>query len=301
MSLPTSFSFSPSGNLLASAGKDKVLNFYDMKKKSNIIHLKTVAVMDELEGVVILNVEHSNSILGLPVWTTNNNNNNNNNNNTKSSSKKASSKGGNAAHEEENGQPLVLVCAGEKGLLRLYKITYVKGSELSCIPLYQISLSSTSTSLLSSSSSSSSSTSSSTASSALLRSITCLHYVESSSELVAVTTDHNFCSYQVSKRSPHDDATTPVLRQARQLVGFNDDILDIAYVPRNKTKSVHEDNNNDDDKGDDERDTATSAQSFQLAVVTNSPSVRLMDQSFGFSLLDGHEDIVLAVDACPDG
>jgi len=279
MSLPTSLALSPGGSLLASAGKDKVVNFYDLKKKSAIVHLKTVAVMDELEGVVILSFEDSSSILGISSAAKP----------SKKPTLKSALKGGNSAakQSDDSEQPLVLVCAGEKGLLRLYKVTFEKRAELVCLPLYQISLSHA-TSVVPTSVSSSS---------ALLRSITGLHYLSSMSELVAVTTDHNFCSYRIRERSPDDDAATPVINLERQIVGYNDDILDIAFVPRAAAKSA----NGDEEADENVMDVVSSPKPFLLAVVTNSPTVRLMDQSFGFSLLDGHEDIVLAVDACPDG
>jgi len=40
---------------------------------------------------------------------------------------------------------------------------------------------------------------------------------------------------------------------------------------------------------------------FRMALVTNSVQVRVLDESFACSTLSGHTDIVLAVDASPDG
>ena len=40
---------------------------------------------------------------------------------------------------------------------------------------------------------------------------------------------------------------------------------------------------------------------FRIALVTNSVQVRILDESFACSTLSGHTDIVLAVDASPDG
>lgn len=68
-------------------------------------------------------------------------------------------------------------------------------------------------------------------------------------------------------------------------MGFNDDILDIKYVP--SIRDV---------------DGAETVVNDHVVVATNSPQVRMFDLA-GFSCtpLDGHEDIVLAVDASPDG
>ena len=73
----------------------------------------------------------------------------------------------------------------------------------------------------------------------------------------------------------------------RQIVGCNDDILDIAFIPKYSD--------------DDEDDYIKNSDEFTLAMATNSPLVRLMDESFSCSLLDGHTDIVLSVDASPNG
>ena len=40
---------------------------------------------------------------------------------------------------------------------------------------------------------------------------------------------------------------------------------------------------------------------FLLAVITNSSQIRLVDDSFSCTALDGHTDIVLAADVSPDG
>ena len=45
----------------------------------------------------------------------------------------------------------------------------------------------------------------------------------------------------------------------------------------------------------------TTEKKFCLALITNSPQVRIVDESFACSPLDGHTDIVLAADVSPDG
>lgn len=75
-------------------------------------------------------------------------------------------------------------------------------------------------------------------------------------------------------------------------MGFNDDILDIKYVPSITEVAAAE-----------EEGTATEViTNDHVVVATNSPQVRLFDLAgFGCTPFDGHEDIVLAVDASSDG
>lgn len=68
------------------------------------------------------------------------------------------------------------------------------------------------------------------------------------------------------------------LSLTKQIVGNFDDILDLVLIP-----SEH------------------SNISSKVAVISNSNQVRIMDDSFASSPLDGHSDIVLAADASPDG
>ena len=79
----------------------------------------------------------------------------------------------------------------------------------------------------------------------------------------------------------------------RHLVGCNDDILDIAILRGS---------------GADSAEAVASvgeeghiSPKFRVAVVTNSAQVRIMDETFSCVSLNGHTDIVLAVDASPDG
>ena len=45
----------------------------------------------------------------------------------------------------------------------------------------------------------------------------------------------------------------------------------------------------------------TNLKKFLLAVITNSSQIRLVDDTFSCTALDGHTDIVLAADVSPDG
>lgn len=106
MSLPTALSFSEDGNLMTSCGRDQVLNFYSINGKP--AHLKTVPVMDELEGVQLLNAAHSAVLLGA--------------------ASKTSAKGKKRSRDAELVQR-VLVTGGLKGVLRLFTVSY----EVRCI------------------------------------------------------------------------------------------------------------------------------------------------------------------------
>ena len=109
-------------------------------------------------------------------------------------------------------------------------------------------------------------------------------YLPTSGEIIAATADYNFNSYTIdSITSIRNNDNKKHILPTRQVVGCNDDILDIAFVPKS---------DNDDD---------ISTTKFTVAMVTNSPQVRLMDESFSCTLLDGHSDIVLSVDASPTG
>lgn len=130
----------------------------------------------------------------------------------------------------------------------------------------------------------------------LLRSISDMHYLVAKSEIVLVTIDHNFCSYSISTKEEISNGNE-LLTAKRQIIGCNDDILDIAIISNKKVlDEIENGENNDDSNGDvskmlaDEREkVANDAEfgengenkEFLLALVTNSPQIRLMDQSFG--------------------
>ena len=109
----------------------------------------------------------------------------------------------------------------------------------------------------------------------------------------------------------------------RHLIGANDDILDLALLPSFSSSSSsssydqkEEEEEDDDDYISAEKDktqkdaTATASSNekddgsnvkFRVAVVTNSNEVRIMNEGFSCRSLNGHTDIVLSVDASPDG
>ena len=73
----------------------------------------------------------------------------------------------------------------------------------------------------------------------------------------------------------------------RQFIGFNDDILDVVWIPSSAEPEYDAD-------GVDVSD-------FSLAVISNSTQIKIMNRDFTSKLLSGHSDIVLAIDMAPDG
>ena len=61
----------------------------------------------------------------------------------------------------------------------------------------------------------------------------------------------------------------------------------------------------DDDQGIKQQSkrmsTIENRHRYLVALVTNSPQVRIVDEKFRCFPLDGHTDIVLAADVTPDG
>ena len=72
---------------------------------------------------------------------------------------------------------------------------------------------------------------------------------------------------------------------SRLLIGSQGEIFDMALIPQQRGESSQ----------------LTSNSSFKLAMITNSTQVRIVDEKFNCVVLEGHRDIVLCVDATPDG
>lgn len=95
-------------------------------------------------------------------------------------------------------------------------------------------------------------------------SFTQLQLCKQQKQLLCVTEDGNFLFYDIDS-----------LRRSKQIMGFNDEILDIKYVGRTQQKIV---------------------------VATNSPNIVLFDlESKNAEFLVGHTDIVLSLDVSRDG
>jgi WD40 repeat protein len=307
MSVPTAVATaSASGDeyLLASVGRDKVINFYNTRTHS---HLHTTACMDELETCFFMNTEHTENILGKNTFDSN-----------------------------TNMYSHVFVAAGARGVLRIYSVTYsysaskrenagaftcallvmmpVSGSEVSartCIPRIGLST-----------------VPARADDEQEVQAISKLLYMPhcSHTHVVAVTADQSFSCYELcsspqqskqdhmqnvesasksKKRRAETAAATQqtemVLR--RQLVGTHDDILDLCCLP------ILE--NHRQDNG-----TFSVQKHYQLAIASNSPYIRLTDMLPSKDIIDdrnstrrsnrsvmlyGHTDVVLALDGSPDG
>jgi hypothetical protein len=92
---------------------------------------------------------------------------------------------------------------------------------------------------------------------------------------------------QRAKPAAGSNKTTSLERiePSRLLIGSQGEILDMALIPRPEGSASG---------------TAGSS-GFQLALITNSTQVRIVDDRFNCAVLEGHRDIVLCVDATPDG
>lgn len=90
-------------------------------------------------------------------------------------------------------------------------------------------------------------------------------YLRKSNVLTAVTSDQNILFYQI----------TSGLKRVKQIVGHNDEIIDLAYVGKDET---------------------------HLAIATNTEQINLYNiKSFDFNIIYGHTDIVICLDKSYDG
>ena len=127
-----------------------------------------------------------------------------------------------------------------------------------------------------------------------LNAVTAIHYLPLHHHIVSMTADYNIMTYRLKKKKNVDTDGGRVLWLHRHLIGCNDDVLDMAVLnPPNESR---------DNSSDDDDNIGNSHCGLKFAVVTNSAQVRLMDgNSFECVSLNGHSDIVLAIDATPDG
>eukprot|EP01041_Mallomonas_annulata_P003782 gene3782-7509_t len=201
MSIPTSICISADGYILASAGRDKVINFYELRHN---VHIKTIPIMEELEGVILLNKEHSESILkaeNLYEYDM----------------------------KSKNAMELtyVVVTAGENGVLHIYKISMmgkdinsfkyslikrIRISTNEIIPLDMTTIHSDGNTL---------------------HSITSMHYITNRNEIVLVTADHNINTLTIGTGDENEQS----LDVTRRIIGSNDDILDIVVLPNSTSTS----------------------------------------------------------------
>lgn len=266
VSVPTNIALAFDGTILASCGRDKILNFYDMKSHR---HLLTSPVLEELEALVVLPPHVSKRLLDPAM--------------------KQSTIGKKEAE--------VLVTAGARGLLRFYRLSLQAKSvdSLEVDFLFAIPVSSLDFHRMHAISEDM----------ANLLGVSSLRFLSSSEELVVTTNDYNICYYSISdlcsflsstppppcasagSHSIHISSsllsstipTYPRASPSRLLVGNHGDILDIVSLP--SSSSIPEDR--------------------QFVLVTNSHQLRVMNGDFSCRVLEGHHDIILSVDVSPNG
>ncbi len=118
--------------------------------------------------------------------------------------------------------------------------------------------------------------------------------------LLAVTSDHNLVLLDAvgggSRSRPPSTGSIGSLVTRRQIVGYNDEVIDIKSFPGGAA-AVLGGGDEDGREGQEMKEGHS-----WIAVATNSPQVRLFELG-GFScrLLDGHTDTVLALGVAPDG
>lgn len=236
LSQVTSISLTEDGYTLASVGRDKVLNFYDLR---NMCHLKTSAVMEELEAVCILPDEKGFELLGEGSQS------------LESRKRKFRSTG---TH--------VIITGGERGVLRFFKFS-IKAHDKQSFqiePLLQVNAANGSISA-----------------SDIEKShfgLKTIDFLPKSSDLVVTTADNAVIYFNINQN----------VKRRHQLMGSFDEILDMAILREGG--------------GEDNQDEATP---YRIAVVSNSPQVQILDSLSRTENLLGHEDVVLSVDASPDG
>ena len=148
------------------------MNFYELKE---FAHIRTVPVMEELEGVLLLNQAHSMQLL---------------------SNSGASSNKNNKSNSKLNVH--VLVTAGAAGVLKFFKVE-LTGKDVNSFeitPLLHFSLS-TLNAHRTAPTSINNNNSTSTAEAATLQGILSLHYLPITQEIMSVTKDYNLCSYSM--------------------------------------------------------------------------------------------------------
>ncbi|CAG8448620.1 3935_t:CDS:10 [Scutellospora calospora] len=90
-------------------------------------------------------------------------------------------------------------------------------------------------------------------------------YLRKSNLLTAITSDQNILFYHINSG----------LRRVKQIIGYNDEIIDLAYVGKGET---------------------------HLAIATNTEQINLYNiKSFDFNIIYGHTDIVICLDKSYDG
>lgn len=169
----------------------------------------------------------------------------------------------------------VVVTAGAQGMLRVYAFE-MKGKDTSTFSithLYNLPLSHLNT------------LSNVAKEIAALRGISSLLVNAADSRLTAITNDFNFCSFdmvQLHELVQAAKADKDIVMRPKELVVSNHgDILDMIRIPNSSE--------------------AGAGLNYKLALVTNSPQLRIIDEKMNCVVLEGHSDIILSADVSPDG
>ena len=287
MSTPTSLGFSKDGWTMISGGRDKVVNLYDLK--SNTL-LRTAPVYEAIEGVAAFEPNNKNNDVDtatthdtthwltcgdgghVRAWKF-------------SSHKKRRGKGATSFDcvGKSNGSHTATNMEGSKkntkdtkekntkawtGMTQWTDGTIVTTTRDHNFEFWNVTSSAASASASSTSSSNSSSNSSSSSPS------------KRSSSVPSV----------FSNDLQNEDAVNEsnyILSRKRQIVGYNDDIIDLKFIPPH---------------AEDGGASRTDAPATDIVVATNSPDLRIVNlETFDTVLIEGHRDIVLAVDVSSDG
>ena len=94
--------------------------------------------------------------------------------------------------------------------------------------------------------------------------------------------------------SGEESSSSSGITKQSQVMGSFDEILDIALI-RDASGDAEEENE------EDHEEVLAIDRPMRVAVISNSPHVQIMDSSAETINLLGHEDVVLSVDASPDG
>jgi len=135
-----------------------------------------------------------------------------------------------------------------------------------------------------------------TGNSTVLNVVIGLHHLPNKAEIFAITSDFNFHCYTINanEKSPNSSKNGEApLAESRQFIGFNDDILDIIWIPSPSSSNTFLDEDSEEIK-------IVQVPKLSLAVITKSTQIKLMDENFTCRLMSGHEDIVLAADVSSD-
>ena len=113
--------------------------------------------------------------------------------------------------------------------------------------------------------------------------------------LMGVSGDARLLTYKV-------DAETATLEIEREIVANTDEVIGLSFVPSSKTAGSGLVDVDKDDDDDDEEEASLASMSLapkEMAVVTNSPTVRIFDPTTMSCVgsLAGHSAVVLCVDS----